>query len=340
MGDIIFDKTILDEIEDFHLDESFVAFEPSFVAIDFETATRNGNSICQVGIAKVEKGKVVSSSIYFIQPPGNVYEQRNIDIHGITPEDTDGFEDFATEWRDICYEIECKVAVAHNSSFDMTVLKKTLDYYHLDYPQMPFFCSLQLARKVITGCKNYQLPTLCETLGIPFEHHHNAKADAIACAEVFLECLRRAGVSSFTELMQKYRFMFGLFFDPGFFRPFRFISTASVSTGVGAKDIVGDPNKLDEDSYFYGKRICFTGTLSLCTRAELQQMIADIGGIPQDGVNLDTQILVVGQQDMKHVDATGLSGKHKKALAILEKDPSHDLEIMSEADFMSNIMPE
>ncbi len=193
----------------------------------------------------------------------------------------------------------------------------------------------QLARKVITECMNYQLPTLCETLGIPFEHHHDAKADAVACAEVFLECLRRSGVSSFVELMEKYRFTFGQFYDPGFFRPLR--SVAAVSAGTSAKDIVGDPNKVDVDSYFYGKHICFTGTLALCTRLELQQIIADIGGIPQEGVNLDTQILVVGQQDMKRVDATGLSGKHKKALSIKKKDPTHDIEIMSEADFMSNL---
>lgn len=335
MSNGIFSQEMLDEIDDFGLGGSFSDLGPSFVAIDFETATRNGNSICQVGIAKVEKGQIVSTSMYLVQPPGNDYEQRNIKIHGITPDDTADCEDFAAQWREICYDMECKIAVTHNSSFDMTVLRKTLDYYQLDYPQMPFFCSLRLARKVITECMNYQLPTLCETLGIPFEHHHDAKADAVACAEVFLECLRRSGVSSFVELMEKYRFTFGQFYDPGFFRPLR--SVAAVSAGTSAKDIVGDPNKVDVDSYFYGKHICFTGTLALCTRSELQQIIADIGGIPQEGVNLDTQILVVGQQDMKRVDATGLSGKHKKALSIKKKDPTHDIEIMSEADFMSNL---
>ena len=335
MSNGIFSQVMIDEIEDFGLGESFSDSGPSFVAIDFETATRNGNSICQVGIANVEKGEIVSTSVYLVQPPGNEYEQRNISIHGITPDDTADCEDFAAQWRLICDNMECKIAVTHNSSFDMTVLRKTLDYYQLDYPAMPFFCSLQLARKVITECMNYQLPTLCETLGIPFEHHHNAKADAVACAEVFLECLRRSGVSSFVELMEKYRFTFGQFYDPSFFRPLR--SVASVSAGTSAKDIVGDPDKVDVDSYFYGKHICFTGTLSLCSRSELQQIIADIGGRPQDGVNLDTQILVVGQQDMKRVDTTGLSGKHKKALSIKKKDPTHDIEIMSEADFMSNL---
>lgn len=334
----IFSQEMLDEIDDFGLGESFSDSGPSFVAIDFETATRYGNSICQVGIAKVEKGEIVSASVYLVQPPRNEYEQRNISIHGITPDDTVDCEDFAAQWREICYDMECKIAVSHNSSFDMTVLRKTFDYYQLDYPQMPFFCSLRLAKKVIIDCMNYQLPTVCEKLGIPFEHHHDAKADAVACAKVFLECLRRSGVSSFVELMEKYRFTFGQFYDPGFFRPLR--SVSSVSLGTSAKDIVGNLGKVDMDSYFYGKRICFTGTLSLCSRSELKQIIADIGGIPQDGVNLDTQILVVGQQDMKRVDATGLSGKHKKALSIKKKDPTHDIEIMSEADFMSNLMLE
>lgn len=36
----------------------------NFVAIDFETANSNRSSICSVGIAIVEKGKIVASNIF------------------------------------------------------------------------------------------------------------------------------------------------------------------------------------------------------------------------------------------------------------------------------------
>ena len=115
MSNGIFSQEMLDEIDDFGLGGSFSDLGPSFVAIDFETATRNGNSICQVGIAKVEKGQIVSTSMYLVQPPGNDYEQRNIKIHGITPDDTADCEDFAAQWREICYDMECKIGAAQDA---------------------------------------------------------------------------------------------------------------------------------------------------------------------------------------------------------------------------------
>ena len=71
---------VLDRIADTPID---------FVAIDFETATRNWDSACSVGLAFVRGQEVVATFHQLIQPPGNRYDQGNIDIHGIYPEDTE-----------------------------------------------------------------------------------------------------------------------------------------------------------------------------------------------------------------------------------------------------------
>ena len=57
----------------------------SFVAFDVETATGKRSSICEIGIAVIEDSEIKESKSWLIQPDGNVYWRRNMDIHGITP---------------------------------------------------------------------------------------------------------------------------------------------------------------------------------------------------------------------------------------------------------------
>lgn len=60
----------------------------SFVALDIETATGKRSSICEIGITIVKDSKIAESKSWLIQPKDNSYWRRNIEIHGINPEDT------------------------------------------------------------------------------------------------------------------------------------------------------------------------------------------------------------------------------------------------------------
>lgn len=163
-------------------------------------------------------------------------------------------------------------------------------------------------------------------------NHHRAGEDAEACAKVFIECIKKDGVNSFAELLEKYQQKCGRFSDQ-YFRPQRSIRDYSNKKGIDLGAIQGDPDKIDEGSYFYGKAVCFTGKCQYGIRKDLLQMIADIGGIPMDSVTAKTDILIVGQQDYRVVGDSGMSSKQKKAMAL--KDKGQDIEIMSEAYFLS-----
>ena len=63
--------------------------------------------------------------------------------------------------------------------------------------------------------------------------------------------------------------------------------------------------------------------------------MAEVGGIPTDSVTAKTDVLVVGQQDYRVVGDSGMSGKQKKALQLLEK--GKHIEILSETEFLSRI---
>ncbi len=91
----------------------------------------------------------------------------------------------------------------------------------------------------------------------------------------------------------------------------------------------------DEENIFFGKNVVFTGAFSSLTRAEAQKIVADIGGIPQSGVNAKTDFLIVGQQDFRIVGADGMSSKQEKAAKLLAQ--GQKIEVMSESDFLHNV---
>lgn len=301
----------------------------NFVAIDFETATAERSSICEVGITVVKDGIIQESKGWLVQPEGNYYDPFNSFIHGITPADTKDSPTFPEVWKELKPYLEGNIVVAHNTSFDMYVLKATLDLYGLEYPNFKYLCTYRLAKRILTEVAYYNLGYLCETYHLSVEPNHRATDDSLGCAMLLNLEIQKAEVTDFESLVDKYQFNYGIFnteLHKGF-------TQIRVTKGIDPKSFVGDPSKVDEDSYFYGKSVCFTGTCSWGTRADLRQKIADIGGIPVDSVTKKTEILVVGQQDFRIVGSEGMSSKQKKALDL--KSKGIDIEIMSETDFLS-----
>ena len=96
----------------------------NFVAIDLETATSSRNSICEIGIAVVKNSEIIESKSWLVKPEGNRYDNFNISIHHITPEITQNASSFPIVWKEVEMYLTDGIVVAHNSSFDMYVLKE------------------------------------------------------------------------------------------------------------------------------------------------------------------------------------------------------------------------
>jgi DNA polymerase III subunit epsilon len=149
----------------------------SFTAIDFETAQGPRWSICQVGLVRVEKKKIVQQLELLVKPPDNFYAPINIQIHGITPQHTKNSPTFKLVWPQIKNYIDGQNIVAHNMAFDRSCLKQTLRYYSLKIPQFNHHCTYKLY--------GARLDVLCNQFAIKF-NHHNALSDAIACSKLFM----------------------------------------------------------------------------------------------------------------------------------------------------------
>jgi len=138
----------------------------------------------------VERG----TESFLIQPPGNVYGRFNISIHGIDPSMTQNSPTFGELWPTLEDRIGGRPVVAHNASFDMSVLRYELDHMDLCYPDMEYYCTLVLSRACWPGLYSHRLPDVASHCGIAF-HHHDAAEDARACAEILLQ-VAREGVTA------------------------------------------------------------------------------------------------------------------------------------------------
>lgn len=316
------------DVETFGLSELF-ANGINFVALDFETATKNRNSICEIGIAVVKNSKVEEIKSWRVKPPKNEYDYINTLIHGIEPSDTENCKEFKEIWSEILPYFDNNIFIAHNTAFDSYVLCDTLMANDIPFPNIAFMCSLRLSKLAFPTLYSYGLKELCNHFNITFENHHAAGSDAAACAKIFLKILETQEIKSYQELLEKYHFNIGRFSDK-YFRAFRsnIKSSGKKQTAHGNIDI--NSVSLDEDCYFTNKHICFTGESPLGNRQFMNELIDSIGGIAQKSVNGKTNILVVGKRKQEDI-----SEKEMKARTIKEK--GGNIEIMTIEDFISYI---
>ena len=159
----------------------------NFTAIDFETATGYRNSACAVGIVSVQNGTIVDQFSALIRPPNNAYWGGNIAVHGIRPTDTANAPAFDELYPEIKKRLTGQVVVAHNESFDRSVLKNTMAHYSLDYSDLAlpdrWECTVRIYRA--KGFKPCKRSDCCHRLGIEL-NHHEALSDALACARLYL----------------------------------------------------------------------------------------------------------------------------------------------------------
>ena len=160
-----------------------------FAAIDFETANSERSSVCSVGVVIVRDGKKEDSFYSLIKPEPNYYSYWCSQIHGLTREDTEEAPIFPWVWAQIEPLIEGLPLVAHNKVFDEGCLKAVFHVYQMDYPDYEFYDTLYASRKLLPYLENHQLQTVAAACGYCLNNHHNALADAEACARIARELL-------------------------------------------------------------------------------------------------------------------------------------------------------
>jgi DNA polymerase-3 subunit epsilon len=173
----------------------------TWVAIDFETATREPTSACALGLAIVRGGLVVERHSWLIQPPFNEYEFWNTRVHGLGPDDTE----LAPDFREVWFEVQPLIAqgplLAHNASFDVRVLRALIASHELPARAYDYVCTVGMSRKAFPRLHRHTLDTVCDHCGISLVHH-DAASDAEACANVALQCAAVTGSATIGEAVK------------------------------------------------------------------------------------------------------------------------------------------
>ncbi len=154
-----------------------------FIAIDFETANPKRVSACAIGYAKVSNCQILETEGYLMKPVGG-HAPFQSKIHGIKDEHTFDKPDFGQLFSEI-QGIFNYPLVAH-SLFDKQVLNALSDHFDLGL-SFDYIDSCSIAKGKLPNLKNCRLKTLVKHFGLPALKRHDAREDAISCAQVFLK---------------------------------------------------------------------------------------------------------------------------------------------------------
>ena len=153
-----------------------------YCVIDVETANQARHSICQIGIACFEEGRMVDSWQTLVNPEAD-FSHWNIRVHHIRPE----MVQQAPCWAQIHSQVESllngAVVVSHTffdqGAIDGACLRDQLPliapYKWLD--------TCGLAREAWPHLENHKLPTLARHFGITYQSH-DALEDARAAGQI------------------------------------------------------------------------------------------------------------------------------------------------------------
>lgn len=225
-------------------------------------------------------------------------------LTGITNEMVSTAPTFKEISKDLYDFLYGDVIVGHNVNFDVNFLRENFLSLDMPFPNN-YVDTLRLARRLFPELPHHRLSDLSDHFGLKGVDHR-AVGDVKMTKEV-LEIFRNHVRENNINLADFLNHRLDL-----------------------KKIVVSKPDNLDPSHMFYGKNIVFTGALEKYTRAEAAQIVVNIGGICQNGINKSTNFLVIGDMDAKTIK-DGKSKKVKKAEEkILE---GQDLQILTESVF-------
>ena len=298
-----------------------------FVALDVETANQHWSSICQVGLVEVKNGIITDKKSWLCRPNGD-FDEANIACHGITADDVAGEPSISELLPRVFEYIGERTVVAHNAYFDLSALRYAAKEANLEAPGIAFACTLANSRAANLDVGNHRLPTIAKYFGVSLDNHHDALADAVACAGIMVGLARRAKYSgSVMDFVHNSGFTLGSM-DAGAITPvLKDFSGAQSSLqkakknsakkapwqAVATPDTIPDPAvDADPNAPLYGHNVTLTGEFEPFDKGELWDGIAAQGGQVGKNVTKKTTILVTGEW------AT-MTSKEKRARELIEK---------------------
>ena len=268
----------------------------NFISIDFETPNSKNNSICSLGLVIVKNNEITFCKNYLIDPEAP-FSSYNTKIHGITRETVERCPTFPKVWDEIKRYFNHYPVVAHNASFEKSVLEKTARNYNIKLPIITYYCTQKIAEYNFPELDRYSLEFLCNEFNVELKNHHCSIDDSLAAAKLMLRYLSYDDINVFASCVSDVEFTLS--------RQKTKYNEADVSTEYPKIHYDRHP-KYEAANVEYsdcsisieGFTFVITGEAKGRTRSEIKQMIVDHGGIVSNNISRKINYLVVGDLDV------------------------------------------
>lgn len=162
------------------------------IAINLEAPNSGNNKICEFAMVYDEDGTKFSA-VNLLDPEADFDRDSSCAIF----ENAGKCPTFPELWKELYELFDGSLVIAHNTAFDVSVLKKTIAAYGLDFPKFDVACTYRLSRKYHPELDNFRLGTVCKFFDIPLVPE-DAVSHGNACYEIFRKLIAE-GVPVYEE---------------------------------------------------------------------------------------------------------------------------------------------
>lgn len=304
-----------------------------FIAIDFETANPKRTSPCTLGLVKYENNKQVEEKYWKFKPVPFEFSSINLRITGLCEDDFMNSPTFAEAWNEIKPYFDNSLVFAHNTNFDINVLKQTLEYYELPFPSFQFCCTYLMSKVKFSDLENYKLNTVAKFMNLEQFNHHNALDDAIICGKIANILIQDKDMSN---IENDFKLELGIFAKD----TYKNCSIPKEYYNNQCYSCIKYPKKINENTinnykclfennpFLNGQNIVITGDFSSFNRNELIELLKLSKVNIKSSVSKSTTLLLLGNYE-------NISKKHKKALELIDNE--FEIQIISEEELLNNL---
>lgn len=262
-----------------------------YVVIDIETTgfSSDADDILELSAVKVISNKIIDKFSFLIKP--NNFTAVSPIIENLTGISTEMIlkngRDEETVLREFYAFINDNIIIGHNVNFDINFLYDRILDLTSKKLQNDFIDTYRLAKwYAFPEEEKYTLMALSNSIGIPATSYHRSEADAYTTFLLYQKIIEKLGSDWKAPV---------------------------VHSSLNATKIIGDHDKINVHNPLYNAHVVFTGNLAPLTRRDAMQIVADLGGIPENTVTKNTNFLVTGVQDPTQIKGL-YSKKQEKAL--------------------------
>lgn len=288
-----------------------------FVAIDFETANSDRKSACSMGMVRVRNGEIVERFYELINPAPLVFSPVNISVHGIMPEMVAFKPTFMELWARIKCFIGQDILVAHNASFEQSVINQILEQNGVEIPDFDYLCTLYMTNVNYPNRSEYRLDKVCKDLLSKSINHHNSLEDAVACAELAVHNISQFPKQPLRDLMG------ALYLNP-------------LKDKIEWKKLTGlkpSREELDCNHPYFDKKFVVIGIFKTFSKEKAVQLLIDCGAVYQKEVTDSTDYILIGDEEY-HILKSGAKVKNAKKIDNLNKK-GKNISFVREHEFLS-----